>query len=309
VTSSTSGVLALVGLRDGLKNLMTKISTQEITEDNIQKVLREIRLLLLTNDVALSVADDILVQLQESVKGQRWSRLVNMRKLLEPELRRILAETLKCEDQIDLLKILRERRDDEPLVVVFIGVNGTGKTTTVAKLGHLLKKNGYRVVFAASDTYRSGAQEQLKIHADRLGIRVVEGKYGSDASAVAFDAIQHAKARKAHAVLIDTAGRMQTSVDLMGEMEKIIRVTEPDINLLVVDALAGNDAAEQAREFSKHLRVDGAILNKMDADAKGGAAVSIVRITGRGIAYIGTGQNYADIAPFNPEKFVDSLFN
>ena len=295
-------------LRNGMKTLMSKISTQEINEENISKALRELRLLLISNDVALSVADDILDQLRESVKGSRKGRFQNMRKLLEPSLREILIQIMSSESQLDIINILKDRKERDPLIVLFLGVNGTGKTTTVAKFAHLINKAKMRVILAASDTFRSGAQEQLKIHADRLRIKLIEGKYGSDASAVAFDAIQHATARNAHVVLIDTAGRMQTSADLMGEMHKIIRVTEPDITFLVVDALAGNDAAEQAREFSNKLKIDGAVLNKMDADVKGGAAVSIVRITGRPICYIGTGQNYDDLEIFKPKDFVRSLF-
>ena len=190
---------------------------------------------------------------------------------------------------------------------MLVGVNGTGKTTTLAKIGHLLKNNGYSVVIAAADTYRAGSIEQLQKHADNLGIRVIKQNYGSDAAAVAFDAVAHAKAKHTDVVLIDTAGRMQSNKNLINEMKKIARVAEPDLKIFIGDALAGNDVLSQAKEFHEAIEIDGAILTKVDADPSGGAALSITYVTGRPIIYIGTGQTYADLKKFEPEWFARRL--
>jgi len=187
-------------------------------------------------------------------------------------------------------------------------VNGTGKTTTIAKFANLLKKSGFSVILACSDTHRAGAIEQLTQHAERLSVKVISQKYGADPAAVARDAVLHAKSRRIDVVLIDTAGRMQTSRNLMEEMSKITRVVNPDLKIFVGDALAGNDAISQAKEFQEFTNFDAAILTKVDADVKGGAALSIAYITGKPIIYLGTGQSYDDLAQFNVDSFVSSLF-
>lgn len=303
-------------LKKGFRNLFERVTTAELTEKNLEKPLNEIRLLLIRNDTATEVADAIAANVGKLMLGQRAKRFSNRVKLLEVALRRALLHQLTPKSQIDIIEIVKDRdkkdtsSEREPLIILFLGINGTGKTTSVAKLAHILKKAKYRPVLASADTFRSGAQEQLKTHADRLKVAIIQGQYKADPAAVAFDAIAHAKARHGHVVLIDTAGRMEENYDLLREMEKIKRVTSPDITILVADALAGNAAVAQARNFSEQVGIDGVILTKMDADARGGAALSITHVTGgKPICYVGVGQEYKDLKPFNSEKFVKHLLN
>ncbi len=307
-------------IQKGLRNFYQKLTTVELTEENAMKALEEFKILLLTNDVAFDAAEKICKDIAKSVKGQKIKRFTNLQKALEEPAKKAVTKILKPKYTIDLIEEAKKKKEllksgiskDEyrPLVVLFLGINGTGKTTTIAKIAYMLKKNDFRVVIAAADTFRSGAQEQLATHAKKIGVKIIQGKYGSDPAAVAYDAVEHAKARLAHVVLIDTAGRMTTNQDLMREMKKIKNVVQPDYTLLVVDALAGNDAANQAREFANEVGIDGIILTKMDADAKGGAALSVTYVTGgKPICYIGTGQDYNNIEPFNPKKFAKTIFS
>jgi fused signal recognition particle receptor len=188
-----------------------------------------------------------------------------------------------------------------------VGINGTGKTTTIAKVAQYIMDKGYSVVFAAGDTYRAGSIEQLEEHARRLGIRIIKHKYGGDPAAVAYDAISHAKAHGVNVVLIDTAGRMQTNQNLMNELAKVKRVVQPDLTVLTLDSLIGNDAVMQAEEFHKSIGVDATILTKVDADVKGGSALSVTYVTQKPILFIGVGQTYKDLELFNPEKFVNMI--
>jgi fused signal recognition particle receptor len=191
---------------------------------------------------------------------------------------------------------------------MFVGINGTGKTTTIAKIVHRLKGIGYTPVIAASDTFRAGAIEQLERHAGKLGVKLIKHQKGSDPAAIAYDSIEHAKARKKEVVLIDTAGRMQTNINLMDEMKKLKRIAKPDMIIFVGDALAGNDSIQQAMEFNNTVQIDAAILTKIDADAKGGSALSIAHAVGKPIIFVGTGQEYSDMEEFNPEWMVNRLF-
>ncbi|MDH5636451.1 MAG: signal recognition particle-docking protein FtsY, partial [Candidatus Bathyarchaeota archaeon] len=195
----------------------------------------------------------------------------------------------------------------EPYSILFVGINGTGKTTSIAKVAEFLMKKGHSVVLACSDTYRAGSIEQLEEHAKRLGVRMIKHKYGADPASVAYDAISHAKARGINVVLIDTAGRIQTDRNLMNELGKIKRVISPDITILTVDALTGNDAVMQAEEFHKSVGIDGTILTKVDADVKGGAALSVTYVTRKPIVFIGTGQTYKDLQDFDPEQFTQMI--
>ena len=199
-------------------------------------------------------------------------------------------------------------QDDGPLVVAFVGVNGTGKTTAIARLAHWLQAQGRSVVLAAADTFRAGAIEQLEVHANKLGCKFIAHQAGGDPAAVAFDAVAHAKAKHRDVVLIDTAGRMQTNTNLMDEMAKIQRVAKPDLIMFVGDALAGNDAIEQARQFHATVGSDAVILTKLDVDAKGGAALSIASAIGRPIAFVGIGQDYEDLMPFDAAWVVERIF-
>lgn len=280
----------------------------ELTPENLRPILWNFNLTLVENDVALPVAEHICAEIEKKLEGVKVKRLGGRREIVEKALRQVLLETLTVEDRRDLLETVENKRKmKEPCVIVFVGINGSGKTTSIAKVAKLLMKHGYSVVLACSDTYRAGSIEQLEEHAKRLGVRVIKHQYGSDAAAVAYDAVNYAKTRGINVVLIDTAGRMQTDLNLMMEMEKIVRVITPDMVLFIGDALAGNDAVMQAQEFGKFVHISGSILAKVDADAKGGAAVSIAQITKKPIIFIGTGQRYEDLEPFRPEFLINKI--
>jgi fused signal recognition particle receptor len=235
-------------------------------------------------------------------------RFDDRKKIVEDNLRQVLLEVMLTDKQIDIVKILEEkRREKEPFTLLFVGINGTGKTTTIAKVGQFFKDKGYSVVLSGSDTYRAGSIEQLEEHAKRLNLRMIKHQYGADPAAVAYDAVSHAKAHGVNVVLIDTAGRMQTNQNLMNELSKVKRIIKPDLTLLTVDSLAGNDAVAQAEEFNKCVGIDATILTKVDADVKGGAALSVTYVTQKPILFIGVGQAYKDLEVFNPEKFVNMI--
>jgi fused signal recognition particle receptor len=230
------------------------------------------------------------------------------KKIVEDNLRKVLMEVMLTKESVDLLQLASQKREKkEPLVLLFVGINGTGKTTTIAKVGQFFKDRKYTVLLSASDTYRAGSIEQLEEHAKRLGLRVIKGVYGGDAASVAYDAISHAKAHGMNVVLIDTAGRMQTNQNLMGELQKIKRIASPDLTIFTVDSLIGNDAVTQAEEFNKSVGIDATILTKVDADIKGGASLSVTYVTQKPILFIGVGQTYKDLELFNPEKFVQMI--
>jgi fused signal recognition particle receptor len=254
------------------------------------------------------VADHICGEIEKRLEGIQVKRLEDKKEIVKKNLHEILLEILTANEKVSLLEnVERRRKMSEPYSVLFVGINGTGKTTSIAKVAKFLMKKGYSVVLACSDTYRAGSIEQLEEHAKRLGIRMIKHKYGADPAAVAYDAINHAKANGINVVLIDTAGRIQTDRNLMNELAKIKRVIEPDITILTVDALTGNDAVMQAEEFHKSVGIDGTILTKVDADVKGGAALSVTYVTRKPIVFIGTGQTYEDLQDFDPERFTQMI--
>jgi len=294
-------------LREKLNGFVNRIATTELKAENLRPILWEFKLALLENDVAMVVADHICEEIEKRLVGRQVKRFEDRKRMVRETLREVLSEMLRVPG-IDLLEAVeKKRRVNEPYVIVFVGIHGTGKTTSIAKVAKFFLKHNYSVVLACSDTYRAGSIEQLEEHARRLGVRTIKHQYGADPAAVAFDAVQYARAHGINVVLIDTAGRMQTNRNLMQEMEKIVRVVKPDLVLFIGDALAGNDAVLQAEEFNKFVRIDGSILTKVDADAKGGAAVSISHVTGKPILFIGTGQRYEDLEFFKPEFLVNRI--
>ncbi|MDH5747369.1 MAG: signal recognition particle-docking protein FtsY [Candidatus Bathyarchaeota archaeon] len=295
-------------LKSGLSGLVNKIITIELKAENLRPVLSEFRINLIENDVAVPVAERICDEMEKRLDGVQVKRLEDRRKIVKENLREVLLETMLTNYKIDLLKTVEEKlRKGEPLVIVFVGINGTGKTTTIAKVARFLTKKGYSVVLACSDTYRAGSIEQLEEHAKRLGVRMIKHKYGGDPAAVAYDAVNHAKAHGINVVLIDTAGRIQTNRNLMNELAKVKRVVNPDMTILTVDSLTGNDAVMQAEEFHKSVNIDATILTKVDADVKGGSALSVTYVTKKPILFIGTGQEYEDLEEFEPETFVQMI--
>jgi len=295
-------------IRGALDLAVTKVTTKELSDKNLNDAVWELQLVLIQNDVAVEVAEEVCRRTKEKILGLRTGRLENLTRLFKKAIFDSVLEVLTPIHPLDLLEFAAAQKEKGELTsIMFVGVNGTGKTTTLAKIVNLFKKNNYSVVIAAGDTFRAGSIEQLEKHAQNLGVRIIKQDYGADAAAVAYDAVAHAQARHIDVVLIDTAGRMQSNRNLLEEMRKIARVAEPSLKIFVGDALAGNDALSQAQKFHEAIGIDGAILTKVDADPSGGAALSIAFITGRPIVYVGVGQNYEDLQKFDPEWFARRL--
>jgi fused signal recognition particle receptor len=297
-------------LRKAFSSAAKTIAQKELSEKDLDNNLFDLQLALLESDVAQEVIDDLSTRLKRELLGLKLERGQVAEDIIRSKLHNAIDEMLARCGKIDLIEKIKEKRETKrgPFVIVFLGINGTGKTTTVAKISNLLRKNGISVVLAAGDTHRAGAIEQLSQHAKKLSLKIIMQRYGSDPSAVARDAVEYSGKHHVDAVLIDTAGRMQTAKNLMDEISKIVRVSKPDLKLFIGDSLAGNDTINQAREFFHYTNFDGAILTKADADSKGGAALSIAYITSKPIVYLGVGQGYEDIIPFNPAKFLESIF-
>ncbi|MDT7888482.1 MAG: signal recognition particle-docking protein FtsY [Desulfurococcales archaeon] len=291
----------------GISDAIGSIATKEIRYDDIIKISSDLVIKLVEADVAYEVAEEIVKGVAKKIDGTRIGRFEDIENFVEKKLRETIEEILmRGKWQGDMVSMARSKK---PLKIVFMGVNGVGKTTTIAKVARYLSRNGLKVLVVAGDTFRAGAQEQLAIHCSRLGIPIFRGKYGSDPGAVVFDAIKHAERSGYDAVLIDTAGRQHTDRDLMEEIKKIVRVSKPDLRVLVLDSLTGNDAVNQAREFDKYVGVDVAILTKLDANATGGSAISIIASIGKPIAFIGVGQGYDDLRSYDPEEILSKIFS
>lgn len=297
-------------LKKAFSRAAKSVAQKELTEKVLDDVLLDLQIALLESDVAQEVVDELSEKLKKELLGLKVEKEQEATEIVQSKLRTAVAEIFARTNRFDLIEKIKMKKEAKggPFVVVFLGINGTGKTTTVAKIANLLRKAGFSVVVAAGDTHRAGAIEQLEQHTNRLFLKIVKQRYGADPSSVGRDAYDHAKKNHIDIVLMDTAGRMQTSKNLMDEMGKIVRVVKPDVKLFIGDALAGNDTINQAREFFHYTNFDGAILTKVDADAKGGSAISIAHITSRPIVYIGIGQGYDDIIPFDSNKFIASLF-
>ena len=272
-------------------------------------LLEELEWIMLESDISSDAVTAVMSALQNNLIGQRLRKGADLSKVLEASLKRALRSILKAGywDFYESIQSFIDKKDT-PVVIMFVGVNGTGKTTTVAKVAHNLQKRGNSVIAAAGDTFRAGAIEQLETHCDRLGIRCISSQRGGDSAAIARDAVDSARAKGIDVVLVDTAGRMQNKSNLMAELEKVRRVANPHLTLFVGDALAGNDAVDQAKNFQDMLKFDGAVLTKLDTDAKGGAGLSIAHATGRPIVLCGIGQDYDDIMQFDPDWLLQQLF-
>ncbi len=276
-----------------------------IREKHLDNVLPELELALMESDVAMEAVEEMETIIRKRLVGLRVENRAAIVPTIEKALKASLVELLS-KTTFDPQTLLEKR--DGPLVIAFVGVNGTGKTTTIARITDWLQQNGKSVVLAASDTFRAGAIEQLEIHAKQLGCKFIKHQAGGDPAAVAFDAVEHAKAKHRDIVMIDTAGRMQTNSNLMDEMKKIKRVAKPDLIMFVGDSLAGNDAIDQAKKFHEAVGIDAVVLTKLDVDAKGGAALSISSAIGQPIAFVGIGQDYGDIMPFDATWIVERIF-
>jgi fused signal recognition particle receptor len=295
-------------LRKGLKGIVSKISKSGFTDKDLEPLLWDLQLQLIGSDVSVEVAERVCIEMKERLMGTDAPRFGNKSDVVHTALRESLEAVMDGNNKLDIFeKISQSKKDGEPFSIMFVGINGTGKTTTIAKLTHKLQEAGFSVVLASGDTYRAGAIEQLEEHGRRLGVRVIKHKYGSDAAAVGFDAVEHARAQGIDVVLIDTAGRMQTNRNLMDELQKVKRVVDPSFTIMVLDSLVGNDATDQAMSFNDHIGFDAAILTKVDADAKGGSSLSVSYLTGKPVLYVGVGQEYDDLEPFDAKWFAEKL--
>ena len=295
-------------LRHAFSSVSIAVREKKLTGEDLDKISSDFEISLTESDVAQTVAEKLTQEVQKSLAGVRVDRSADPSEVVGERLATALETAFAKAGAVDLLANIREKRKSgEPYSILFLGINGTGKTTTVAKFANLLKKAGVSVVCAAGDTHRPGAIEQLTEHAERLSLKVVSQRYGADPAAVGRDGLLYAKAHKVDCLLMDTAGRMQTNQNLMEEMAKIARVVKPDFKMFVADALTGNDAVSQAELFNKHVGFDGVVLTKADADVRGGAALYIVYSTGKPVLFLGTGQGYDDLEPFDTGKFLKSL--
>ena len=281
-------------------------SGKKIKEDPLNEILDELEIILLEADVAYPVVEEIKEGVRQNLVGRKYDRSYTLEQVVELAIKDAVRSVLKI-NEFDFDGWLANQK--RPTVIMFVGINGTGKTTAIAKIANRIMKNGETVVLAACDTFRAGAIEQLTYHSDKLGCKIVKQEHDADPSAVAFDAIEHAKSKRKDVVLIDTAGRMQTNNNLIEEMKKIVRVAKPDLKIFVGDSLAGNDAIEQARVFDQAIGIDAIILTKIDTDAKGGAALSIAHTINKPIAFVCNGQEYDDIVKFDTEWMIQRLFS
>ncbi len=273
---------------------------------DLEEPLWELEMALLESDLALTVSEAIVESVKNQLAGTTKHIGSNTGEIVEDALKKAIFEVVSA-NTFDFDEFVKDRK--KPVHIVFVGINGTGKTTSIAKLTRYLQNSDYSVVLAAGDTFRAGAIDQLEIHANRLGVKMIKHQAGADPAAVVYDAVQYAKAHGTDFILSDTAGRMHTNLNLMAQMEKICRVSSPDLVIFVDEAVAGNDAVERAAQFNEAVPIDGSILTKIDADSKGGAAISIAYITGKPILFFGVGQGYNDLKKFDSDWFVDQLFN
>lgn len=277
-------------------------TTKTLSESKFDEIFWELEVAMMENNVAVSVIEKIKSDMKAKLVDQKLKRSA-----IEETIIGALKESIDgvlTQDKVDFFKTIKSKK---PFVICFFGINGSGKTTSIAKLSNLLKKKGFSVVLAAADTFRAAAIDQLQKHGDNLGIKVIKSEYGADAAAVAYDAIQYAKAKNMDVVLIDTAGRSHSNVNLMDELKKILRVANPDMKIFVGDSLTGNDMVEQAEKYTETTGIDGIILAKADVDEKGGATISAAYVTKKPILFLGSGQGYDDIEEFDKKKIMGNL--
>lgn len=282
--------------------LKERIVTKKINEKQFEDLFWNLEIALLENNVAVQVIEKIKQDLKNGLVDKPIRRN-KIESTISLNLKKSIEELFDVE-KIDLMDKIKQKK---PYVLCFVGINGSGKTTTIAKIAQLLKNNNLSCVLAASDTFRAASIEQLQKHADNLQVKLIKHDYGSDPAAVAFDAIKYAESKAIDVVLIDTAGRMHSNINLMDELKKIIRVTEPDMKIFVGESITGNDCVEQAQKFNEAIEIDAIVLAKADIDEKGGAAISVSYVTKKPIIFIGTGQEYSDLKEFDSDLIVNSL--
>ena len=284
------------------RKIKEAVTKKSLSEKEFDDIFWDLELALLENNVALEVIEKIKLDLKKELVESKVLR-GSVDEIISETLRNSISELFITQD-IDLIKNIKSKK---PYVIAFIGVNGSGKTTTIAKMANLFLKNNLKCVIAASDTFRAAAIQQLEEHANKLGVKLIKHDYGSDPAAVAFDAIKYAQSKGIDVVMIDTAGRLHSNTNLMDELRKVIRVSNPDFKIFIGESITGNDCVEQASQFNDAVGIDGIILSKADIDDKGGAAVSVSYVTKKPILYLGVGQGYDDIKEFDKELILSNL--
>jgi fused signal recognition particle receptor len=291
-----------------VESVISVIKEDALDTKEVERLVNDLYIDLVENDVAVEVAEAVSEELKKRLVGVKVPRFGDRDKIVKKAIFDALLGVLSDVPDVDFYQdAKRVMESTRPVVVLFLGPNGYGKTTTLAKLAFHLQEMGYKVVAAAADTFRAGAREQLEEHGRRVGFRVIGGPYGADPAAVAFDAIQHARARGIHFVLIDTAGRMHTDVNLMQELSKIQRVAEPHYSIFVFDAQLGNEALEIAKYYSKYVKIDGMIAAKVDAYPKGGSILTFLYTLKKPVYFLGVGQTYRDLVPFSKRDYIEQL--
>ena len=281
--------------------ITSKIQKVKITEKDFDVYAEELEMLLLENNVAYEIAEKMIKQLRDGIVGKEI-----LKKEVESEIKDLFKEIIN-EILIEPFSVVSKVKEKTPYVILFCGINGSGKTTTIAKIAQQLKENDLTCVMAAADTFRAASIEQIKKHGARLDVNVISHEYGSDPASVGFDAIKYAEKNNIDCVLIDTAGRIHTDKNLMKQIEKINKVCKPDLKIFIGESITGNDAIEQVKSFDWAIGVDGIILSKADIDDKGGTALSVGYVTKKPILYLGTGQEYEKIEVFDKDKFIEKL--
>lgn len=278
------------------------VVAKKLSESKFQDLFFELEVALLENNVAVEVIEKIKEDLKEELVDKKLNRF-EIEKIIFSTLQESLEEVLDHEP-LDILKLAKDKK---PLVIVFVGVNGSGKTTTIGKVAKYLENNNLKSVLVAADTFRAAAIQQLEEHANNLNMKMIKHDYGSDPAAVAFDGVKYAESKGLDVVLIDTAGRLHSNTNLMEELKKIIRVAKPDLKIFIGESITGNDCIEQAQKFNETIQIDGIILSKADVDEKGGAAISVSYVTDKPILFIGNGQEYDDLQPFDKDIILKNL--
>lgn len=285
--------------------LLRKITTSKLSQEDFEDAFQDLEITLLENNVALEAVDALKTALANQIVNQQMKKTEAPARIFAALKESILS---LLEEPPSLIEAIRKKNTEkEPYIILFFGINGTGKTTSIAKLAYFLKKNNISSVLAAADTFRAASIEQLKAHADNLQVPIISSQYGSDPASVAFEAIKYAKSHSIKVILIDTAGRMYTKSNLLKEMEKIIRISKPDLKLFIGESITGNDAIEQAKTFQETAGIDGIILTKADIDKKAGTILSVSHITKKPIYFLGTGQDYRDLLPFTKKAVLKNL--
>ncbi|MFW6046238.1 MAG: signal recognition particle-docking protein FtsY [Candidatus Woesearchaeota archaeon] len=286
-----------------INKIKDKITKIKVNEERFEKLYEDIKIMLLENNIAYEILELIKEDLKKELLGKELSRFK-----IDEITKRTLKETIK-----EILKKSKPKEnllhlEKKPKIILFCGINGSGKTTSIAKISKKIKNNDLKSVMVAADTFRAAAIDQIQTHADNLEIKLIKHDYGSDPAAVVYDGVEYSKSKEMDFVLVDTAGRTNMNENLINELKKISRVSNPDKKVLVVDSLVGNDIVDQAEKFDDAIVIDGIIVTKVDANKKGGSIISISYLLGKPIYYLGNGQEYDDLIEFDPEKIVEEMF-